>query len=69
MHKLASLAIDAVALLVSSASSHAVLAGDVRLFLQLVLAVSESTVVSELADAGLLPELAKLSLLDCIFLP
>ena len=63
VHKLASLAVDAIALLVSSASCHTVLAGDVRLLLQLVLTVGESTVFSKLTDTTLLPELAKLGLL------
>jgi len=60
---LASLAVDAIALLVSGASSHTVLASNVCLLLQLVLSVGESTVFSKLTDATLLPKLAKLSLL------
>lgn len=60
---MASLAVDAIALLVSGASSHTVLASNVCLLLQLVLTVGESTVCSKLTDATLLPKLAKLSLL------
>ena len=63
VHELAAAAVDAVTILVGSAGRHAVLAGHVRLLLKLMLAMSESALVTELAGTGLLPELAQFGLL------